>query len=186
MANGTESKSNRNKVSAPIAIANLFNNYFTSLFNDDNAEEIIAPTCLTSPDADCSYIELTTDEIITTLLHLGITKATGPDGIPSRLLKETAWQIGPSLTQVFNKSLNLGKIPNEWKLSNIVPIHKKGKQEYMENTILQILSTKINMVSSGESRVPPNFWKFWTKLVPSWTATIKLTSYIWTLLTLCE
>ena len=80
MANGTESKSNRNKVSTPIAIANLFNIYFTSLFNDDNTEEIIAPTCLTSPDADCSYIELTTDEIIKTLLHLDTTKATGPDG----------------------------------------------------------------------------------------------------------
>ena len=90
MANGTESKSSRNKVSTPIAIANLFNIYFTSLFNDDNTEEIIAPTCLTSPDADCSYIELTTDEIIKTLLHLDTTKATGPDGIPSRLLKENS------------------------------------------------------------------------------------------------
>ena len=38
------------EIATPIAIANLFNNYFTSLFNDDNAEEIIAPTCLTSPD----------------------------------------------------------------------------------------------------------------------------------------
>ena len=75
---------------------------------------------------------------------MDITKATGPDGIPSRLLKETAWQIGPSLTQLFNKSLNLGKIPNEWKLSNIVPIHKKAKKEYMENyrpiSILCIIS----------------------------------------------
>ena len=133
MKRGTESKTNLHKVSTPTAIANLFNTYFTSMFNDDNTENILASACLTSPDVDCSYIQLTTDEIITTLLYLYTTKATGPDGIPSRLLKETAWQIEPSLTQLFNKSLNVGKIPNEWKLSNIVPIHKKGKKEHVEN-----------------------------------------------------
>ena len=133
MKNGTESKSNLHIVSTPTATANLFNTYFTSMFNDDNTENILASACLTSPDVDCSHIQLTTDEIITTLLHLDTTKATGPDGIPSRLLKETAWQIGASLTQIFNKSLNVGKIPKEWKLSNIVPIHKKGKKEHVEN-----------------------------------------------------
>ena len=126
MKNGTESKSNLHKVSTLTAIANLFNTYFTSMFNNDNTEDILASACLKSPDVDCSYIRLTTDEIITTLLHLDTTKA-------SRLLKETPWQIGPSLTQLFNKSLNVGKMPNEWKLSNIVPIHKKGKKEHVEN-----------------------------------------------------
>ena len=46
-----------------------------------------------------SDLQLITEEVARTLLALDTTKATGPDGIPSRLiLKETAWQIAPSST----------------------------------------------------------------------------------------
>ena len=50
-----------------------------------------------------------------------------------RLLKETADQISPSLTMLFNKSLRLGIFPGDWKVANIVPIFKKGKKEFVEN-----------------------------------------------------
>jgi hypothetical protein len=80
-----------------------------------------------------SNLQLTIEEVARTLLALDTTKATGPDGIPSRLLKETAWQIAPSLTQIFNKSLSCGEIPDEWKLANIVPVHKKGEKSQGEN-----------------------------------------------------
>ena len=81
---------------------------------------------------------------LTTLLALDSTKATGPDEIPSRLLKDTLWEIAPSLTQIFNKSLCLGEIPDEWKLANIIPIHKKGDKSQVENdrpiSLLSIVS----------------------------------------------
>ena len=50
-----------------------------------------------------------------------------------RLLKETANQMAPSLTMLFNKSLRLGIFPGDWKLANIVPIFKKGKRDFVEN-----------------------------------------------------
>ena len=59
------------------------------------------------------------------LQHLDVNKATGPDGIAPRLLKETAQQIAPSLSQLFNKSLACGVVPDDWKLANIVPVFKK-------------------------------------------------------------
>ncbi|CAB3994022.1 Hypothetical predicted protein [Paramuricea clavata] len=80
-----------------------------------------------------SDLQLTIDEDARTLLALDTTKATGPDGIPSRLLKETARQIAPSLTQIFNKSLSCGELPDEWKLANIVPVHKKGEKSQLTN-----------------------------------------------------
>ena len=59
-------------------------------------------------------------------------KATGPDGIPSRLLKETASVIAPSTCKLFNKSLSTGTVPQGWKEANIVPVFKKGESEYTE------------------------------------------------------
>jgi len=53
-------------------------------------------------------------------------KATGPDDIPPYLLKETANQLAPSLTQVFKASLNQSKLPSDWKTAHVVPAYKKG------------------------------------------------------------
>ena len=54
-------------------------------------------------------------------------------GIPARLLKETADVIGPSLCELFNRSVLSGAIPEERKVANIVPVYKKGDKEYTEN-----------------------------------------------------
>ncbi|CAB3990931.1 Hypothetical predicted protein [Paramuricea clavata] len=143
MRNAAEPESSQTyDVSTPTAIANLFNRYFTSVFNTDhdNLDERSSPPS-TSGQSD---LQLTIEEVARTLLTLDTTKATGPDGIPSRLLKETAWQIAPSLTQIFNKSLSCGEIPDEWKLANIVPVHKKGEKSQVENyrpiSLLSIIS----------------------------------------------
>ncbi len=78
-------------------------------------------------------LTLTVEEVQAALESLDSTKATGPDGIPARLLKETASVISPSLCKLYNKSLELGIFPQEWKIANIVPIYKKGEREHTEN-----------------------------------------------------
>ena len=71
--------------------------------------------------------------VLTPLKQLEVDKATGSDGIPVRLLKETADQIAPFLTKLFIKSLRVGIFPGGWKLANIVPIFNKGKRHFVEN-----------------------------------------------------
>jgi hypothetical protein len=97
----------------PQEIANLFNSYFISVFSP-SAEIILED----SPLPDEPYMTelcLTVTEVQATLEALDVTKATGPDGIPAHLLKETASVIAPSICKLFNKSLTLGIVPNEWK-----------------------------------------------------------------------
>ena len=53
---------------------------------------------------------LSVDEVESCLINLDHTKASGPDQIPGRLLKLTATEIAPSLTRLFNHSLQLGKM----------------------------------------------------------------------------
>ena len=42
-------------------------------------------------------------------------------------------KIAPSLTVLFNKSLRTGVLPRDWKLANVVPVHKKENKEQVEN-----------------------------------------------------
>ena len=78
-------------------------------------------------------ITLSEADVCSVLYNLDINKAQGPAGIPARLLKETARQIAPSLTLLFNKSLSTGVLPRDWKLANVVPVYRKDNKEHVEN-----------------------------------------------------
>ncbi|TWW75382.1 putative RNA-directed DNA polymerase from transposon BS [Takifugu flavidus] len=51
-------------------------------------------------------------------------KATGPDGISSRLLKDCADQLCGVLLHIFNLNLSLERVPLLWKTSCVVPVPK--------------------------------------------------------------
>ena len=53
-------------------------------------------------------------------------KATGPDGIPPRILKELATELAPVFTLLFNASLKQGIVPRDWRMAHVAPIFKKG------------------------------------------------------------
>ena len=78
------------------------------------------------------------------ILNLDISKSTGLDDIGPRILKISYDIISPSITFLINKSLSLGIFPNVWKTTNIIPIHKTGLKEDVNNyrpiSILPIVS----------------------------------------------
>ena len=66
-------------------------------------------------------------EGVTKLLRkVNPNKASGPDSIPARILKELADEIAPLLTTIFNKSLEQGEVPTDWRKANVTAIYKKG------------------------------------------------------------
>ena len=68
------------------------------------------------------------------LLHgLNQHKATGPDEISTKFLKEMAAPVTPALTFIFHASLNQGQTPEDWKLANVSPIFKKGNKSKPAN-----------------------------------------------------
>ena len=80
-----------------------------------------------------SDLTLTVTQVLYLLANLDASKVTSPVEIPPRILKETAYEIAPSLCELFNKSLRLGSLPIDWKLANKVPVFKKDNKEYAEN-----------------------------------------------------
>ena len=118
----------------PDQIEDMFNNYFTSVFSTcQSEEEESGLEQRPSIQPVSNDIVLHVSEVEAVLKSLDPTKAAGPDEIPARILKETAATIAPSLCMLFNRSLEEGYIPREWKLANVVPVHKKDEKDHVEN-----------------------------------------------------
>ena len=62
----------------------------------------------------------------------GPNKAVGLDKVSSRLLDD-ADIVAPSLTSLFNISINTGCFPSTWKLAKISPLFKKGSKQDPSN-----------------------------------------------------
>ena len=62
------------------------------------------------------------------LSGLDPNKACGPDQVLPRVLKELATQLAPFLLDLFNRSYDLGTVPNDWRHANVSPVYKKGKK----------------------------------------------------------
>ena len=105
--------------------ANILNNQFTSVFTSEDPLQPL-PDLGPSPHPAVSDIAITQEGVQQLLCHLNPHKATGPDQVSHRLLKETAKQISPALTLVFQASINQCKVPEEWKSASITPLFKNG------------------------------------------------------------
>ena len=82
------------------------------------------------PIADMS---ITIEDVRKKLDALNPNKATGPDEIPPRLLKELAAVLAGPIAIIMNKSIQEGNLPSIWKKANVVPIFKKGKKNMSGN-----------------------------------------------------
>ena len=54
-----------------------------------------------------------------------VNKASGPDNIPARVLKESADATTPILQCIFQKSIDTRTLPQDWCEANVSPIYKK-------------------------------------------------------------
>ena len=71
-------------------------------------------------------LRVTPNAVQNKLAGLDPNKANGPDNIPARLLKELSKELSLPYCLLFNKSLESGEIPLDWKKANVKAIFKKG------------------------------------------------------------
>jgi hypothetical protein len=111
----------------------MFNEYFRSVYTCFSDKPSPSQSGSSSPLSSISSIDLYLEEVYQALLNLDPSKDHGPHGFPSRVLKECALQLAPSLHHLFSKSLRLSQIHTEWKLANIIPLLKKENKDHVEN-----------------------------------------------------
>ena len=73
------------------------------------------------------------DGIKKLLLNLKAGKAPGPDGFTKADLTLEIESMTDILTAVFQYSIDIGELPSQWKLANVVPIFKAGKKTNPSN-----------------------------------------------------
>ena len=106
--------------------ANILNNQFVSVFTEE--DRLPLPNLSGEPIPNITQLSVEVEGVLSLLINIDPHKATGPDNIPPRLLRETAYQMAPLLTFIFQSSLDQGKLPADWKLANITPLYKKGSR----------------------------------------------------------
>jgi hypothetical protein len=72
-------------------------------------------------------------EVLKILKALKGKKSYGLDGITSEILKIGAEVLAIPLTWIINTSITTGKFPEDWKISKIIPLFKKGNRRTTKN-----------------------------------------------------
>ena len=110
----------------PDEIANLLNNYFYSMLKTPLSQEEYDDHLANNVDfiETISDSDIAPNEVRYVLLSLDMSKATGPDNIPAALLIYCAPYISSSLSNLFNKSLKLGKYLQHGKFPTLYPSRK--------------------------------------------------------------
>ena len=80
-----------------------------------------------------SFIPVRDSYIRRILSSIKINKATGADGISSRLLKLAEPGILGSLTKLINRCIINSSWPTDWKISIVSPIYKKDSETLKSN-----------------------------------------------------
>ena len=65
-------------------------------------------------------------EVESVLKSLPVAKATGPDGLSNRILRELSKELSVPYCFLFNESLSVGIVPSSYKEANVCPVPKAG------------------------------------------------------------
>lgn len=70
-------------------------------------------------------IKVTSDGVLKLLKELKNGKAPGPDMLRKEDLCSNLEISSKILSKIFQYSLDIGQLPDIWKVANVAPIHKK-------------------------------------------------------------
>ena len=111
--------------------AKILNDQFSSVFTREDTSDI--PKLSGQNFPDIAELCISPEGVEKLLRGINPSKASGPDLVPCRFLKELAAELAPILTQFFQQSLREGQIPDDWKKAIVAPVFKKGSKNLAEN-----------------------------------------------------
>ena len=123
-----------NKISTGEEKSTLLNNFFSSVYTKENKEKIPKFESRVEKSEEIKSAEITLEEMTILLQKLKPDKSPGTDEIHPRLLKECAVNLAKPFKMLFDLTMKLAKIPQEWKQAEVRPIYKKkGKKSDPNN-----------------------------------------------------
>ncbi|MCW4344426.1 MAG: reverse transcriptase domain-containing protein [Candidatus Thiodiazotropha endolucinida] len=113
--------------------ANIINNYFQRQTLLDCQNAVLPDIQLDAIESQLSQIVLSPYEVEKVLETLPLGKASGPNGLSNRILRELSSELSSPLCSFFNHSLHTGCVPTTYKEANVTPVPKKGDLSIVSN-----------------------------------------------------
>ena len=120
------------RVTSAMDKANMFNNFFSSVFTQEDLNHLPSAPKLKIKEGLDDFV-FTEADVLSLLRKLNVTKSPGPDNIHPRVLKVCADELVTPLYLLFRASLTAGKLPNAWNVATVSPIFKKGSRSDVSN-----------------------------------------------------
>ena len=110
----------------------MFNNYFASQCTPiKNGSKL--PKFTYKTEKILTSFDIKDDDILSIIKNLNVDKAHGWDQLSIRMIKTCGDAITFPLKLIFKSMINKGVFLDDWKKSNVVPIHKKESKSLIEN-----------------------------------------------------
>ena len=111
---------------------------------DTTSRKSSFPHCHSHPPRLVSFIHFRLPKVRILLERLNTSKATGPDTISPRVLKECSKELATPLSKLFALYFHTGVQPDMWKTASVVPIHKRSSKaavcNYRPVSLLSVMS----------------------------------------------
>ena len=147
-ADGTECIANQQK-------AECLAQYFASKcsLKDDFTDDSLPIVDKPGPDTLCT-VRFRPSAVKRALRQLDSSKATGPGGIPAKVLKQAAAELASPLAHLFTQCFESGVQPSSWKTARVVPIYKRKSKSSPKNyrpvSLLPIVSKVMEGIANRQ------------------------------------
>ena len=154
---------NNKVITDETEISNAFNDFFSTVAGE--LSEKIVPSnnsyddFLKNPNSNSFFVSpVSKEEIERTILSMKIGKSTGPNSIPTNVLKLTYKIISEPISTIVNNSFKTGIYPDMFKVAKIIPLHKKGSK--LDLTNYRPISLLSNLSKIFEKMMHIRLYKF--------------------------
>ena len=106
---------------SPRELANKVNAAFTEPMKD--FQPLVCPPSAKNNTSD--VLQVSEFSVFNSLQQLNPNKSSGPDGVPNWLLREYADILARPVSSVLNSSFSEQRLPQSWKLADVVPLPKQ-------------------------------------------------------------
>ena len=130
-------KEDEKVISNPLDIAETMNHLFCNIGKDLSDKIPATKNPLLNGDkivsSSFSFSPLSKEEVLKAFSKVKTSNGFGTDMISSFFLKTGIEILVPSLIQLFNWSLSVGQLPDNWNTARVAPIFKKGSTQDKPN-----------------------------------------------------
>ena len=120
------------RVESPEEVAEEFNEYFSSVFSLEDMSSLPEVGGGRARE-ELSDMAMSREKVWGLLGRFRADKAPGVDELSSRLMLHFPDEILAPVCMLFEKSLREGRVPEDWRRANVVPIYKAGDRAKAKN-----------------------------------------------------